>query len=292
MSNITVRRDLQIDTTENQFQGAGADTGRPDGPGKKTVDALALSAGGMFAAYQAGVYKALWPHWKPDLVVGASAGALNAWLISARVEPDVLIDLWLSPESAATMKFRKRISRWKGFCDPGPLLTRARTIQKNFERKLPLGVVSIEVPRFRPRMFRDDEITPEHLVASCAIPLVYPTKRIDGRWLVDGGLFDPTPVWAAAAMGATRVVGVNALPRLAPWPVNALLSGVHKLRKMPISGSVDVSLIKPSGLLGTARDAVVWKRTNITRWVEMGVRDGENFLKTWGGSQVARPIVA
>ena len=45
-------------------------------------DALVLSSGGLFAAYQAGVYKALWPYWKPDLIVGTSAGALNAWLIA------------------------------------------------------------------------------------------------------------------------------------------------------------------------------------------------------------------
>ena len=68
MSNITVRQGTQIVSLnghcESGIQGKG--------------QALVLSAGGLFAAYQAGVYKALWPHWKPDLVVGASAGALNA----------------------------------------------------------------------------------------------------------------------------------------------------------------------------------------------------------------------
>ena len=212
----------------------------------------------------------MWPYWKPDLVVGASAGALNAWLIASRIHPDDLIDQWFHPDSAATVKFR----------DAGRLLARARTIHRDFERRLPLAIVSVEVPRFRPRMFRDDEITPEHLLASCSIPFFYPTVRVDGHRLLDGGLFDPTPVWAAAAMGASRVIAINALPRLTPWPFHAVISRVHRLRKMPVPESLDVSMIAPSGSLGGARQAMVWNHANIRRWVDMGIYDGEKFLTT------------
>jgi NTE family protein len=277
MSNITVRRAIQIISTQEQPEAAGT------GGAKKNIEALALSAGGMFAAYQAGVYKALWPYWKPDLVVGASAGALNAWLVAARIDPDELIDRWLSPDAAATLKFRDRFNPWKGFCDPDPLLAHARGLLQEFKRELPLGVVSIELPRFRPRMFRDEQVTAQHLVASCAIPFVYPMVRIEGRRLVDGGLFEPTPIWAAAAMGATRVIGIDALPRVTPWPIHAVLGTMHRIRKMPVAKSLDVSVIKPSEAMGSARQAIIWERSNIVRWVELGIRDGEQFLKTWGG---------
>jgi NTE family protein len=41
--------------------------------------ALVFSAGGSFCAYQAGVWQALEEHgWRPQIVVGVSAGALNA----------------------------------------------------------------------------------------------------------------------------------------------------------------------------------------------------------------------
>jgi predicted acylesterase/phospholipase RssA len=239
-----------------------------EGRMKATRDALVLSAGGLFAAYQAGVYKALWQHWKPDLVVGASAGALNAWLIAAGIHPDELIRQWLHPDSAGTLKFR----------DAGRLLARARALQRDFPRKLPLAVVSVEVPRFRPRLFRDDEITPEHLVATCSIPLFYPTVRINGTRLLDGGLFNPTPVWAAAAMGASRAIAVNALPKLTPWPLNVVISSMQRMRGIPVPASLDVRMIKPSGTMGSARDAVVWERGNLQRWVDMGIRDGEQFL--------------
>ena len=45
--------------------------------------ALVLSAGGMFAAWEAGVWKSLSHRFKPDLIVGASAGAWNEWMDSA-----------------------------------------------------------------------------------------------------------------------------------------------------------------------------------------------------------------
>jgi NTE family protein len=152
-----------------------------------------------------------------------------------------------------------------------------------------MGLVSIEVPRFRPRMFRDEEITPEHLVASCSIPLFYPTVRINGSRLLDGGLFEATPVWAAAAMGATRVIAINALPKLTPWPIHMVLSAMHRVRRMPVPQSVNVLSIAPSGRMGSARDAVVWDRGNVRRWVDMGLRDGEEFLQSRGGLLGARP---
>lgn len=248
------------------------------GPGSQ-IDALVLSAGGFFAAYQAGVYKALWPYWKPDLVVGTSAGALNAWLIAGCIDPDELIARWLHPDAGKTVKYRNSPDLWNGYFDPAPLLDRARSIHREYERKLPLGVVSIEIPRFRLRLFRDDEITPEHLLAACSILLFYPSVRIDGQRLVDGGLFESTPVWAAAAMGATRVVAINALPRITPWAIHLILSGMHRLRKIPAPESLDISVIAPSGRMGTAHDSMVWDAGNARRWVEMGIRDGETFLK-------------
>jgi NTE family protein len=233
----------------------------------------------MFAAYQAGVYKALAPYWKPDLVIGASAGALNAWLIAGCIEPDELIERWLHPDAGRTVQFRQGKDLWNGYFDPGPLLDRARSLCREFPRKLPLGVVSIEVPSFRPRLFRNDEITPEHLAASCSILLFYPSVRINGRRWVDGGLFESTPVWAAAAMGATRVIAINALPRITHWAVHLVLSGMHKMRRMPVPESLDVSLISPSGRMGAARDAMLWDRANVRRWVELGIYDGERFLE-------------
>jgi len=31
--------------------------------------------------------------------------------------------------------------------------------------------------------------------------------------------------------------------------------------------------------MGTAREAMVWNRGNVERWLEMGQKDGEEFVK-------------
>ena len=61
-------------------------------------------------------------------------------------------------------------------------------------------------PRLRLVRIPHERITPAYLMASCAVPFGYPPVRIDGKLYVDGGLLDILPVWAAAEMGATRVI--------------------------------------------------------------------------------------
>lgn len=217
-------------------------------------------------------------------MIGTSAGALNAWLVAGGADPEQLIARWLDPAAGQAIKFRHSRDLWNGYLDPAPLLDQTRRIHREFPRKLPLGVVSIEVPQFRPRLFCDDEVTPEQLLATCSILLFYPWVKINGRRLVDGGLFEPMPIWAAAEMGASRVIAINALPRITPWAIHAALSGMHRVRKKPVPESLQVNIVAPSGWMGTARDSMVWDRNNVQRWVEMGTRDGEDFVhKTFTG---------
>src|SRR5262249_45531780 len=69
-----------------------------------TRTALVLSGGGMFGAYQAGAWKALSRWLTPDVVVGASVGALNGWLIAAGAPAPELERLWLEPSSGEIME--------------------------------------------------------------------------------------------------------------------------------------------------------------------------------------------
>ena len=47
------------------------------------------------------------------------------------------------------------------------------------------------------------------VLASMAMPGLFPPVRHQGRWLVDGGLVNPVPVSACRALGAEVVIGVN-----------------------------------------------------------------------------------
>lgn len=57
--------------------------------------------------------------------------------------------------------------------------------------------------------------------ASCALPGLLPPAKVDGRWMLDGGLVNPVPVSACRAMGADVVIAVN---------LNAQLMGRHLTR--------------------------------------------------------------
>ena len=79
--------------------------------------ALVLSAGGMFGAYQAGAWKALASVFQPDIVVGASIGALNGWAIAGGCSTAQLIDLWLELDALSSYRWRFPTNPRHGFID-------------------------------------------------------------------------------------------------------------------------------------------------------------------------------
>jgi NTE family protein len=111
-------------------------------------------------------------------------------------------------------------------------------------------------------------------MASCAIPFGYPPVKINGRLYVDGGLLDILPIWAAAEMGATRVIAVNALPRMPSSPLRAVLRGVRLLGQKPANvAGLDVVTISPRTPLGSIRDALTWNPESVGRWIRQGEDD-------------------
>jgi len=60
----------------------------------------------MFGAYQAGVWKRIATLFRPDVVIGTSAGALNAWAIASRCSPEDLIARWLDPRLGSMLRLK------------------------------------------------------------------------------------------------------------------------------------------------------------------------------------------
>jgi len=232
------------------------------------VTALVLSAGGMYAAWEVGVWKALRERVSIDLVVGASAGAWNGWAIAGGASVEELERDWLDPATG-------RILAWgphsTGLLRPETLHRKSRELFARYRPQIPFGLTVVEVPRLRARLVRDSAVTWQHLAASCSIPFCFPPVRIGGKYYVDGGLLGALPLWAAEAMGATRAIAVNAL-------THPLFRSAHTLldRRRP-SAALEVIRIQPSEPLGSLRDAVVWSEPTIARWFALGVRDGQRF---------------
>ena len=58
----------------------------------------------------------------------------------------------------------------------------------------------------------DEGSVPEAVRASISIPGIFAVVKINGRYLVDGGVIDPVPAKVAREMGAEFVIGVNVIP--------------------------------------------------------------------------------
>lgn len=221
--------------------------------------ALVLSAGGLFGAYQAGAWSTLAERFGPDLVVGASVGALNGWAIAGGCPPDELIRKWLEPQPVSQRALRRTV----------------RDIHARYTPRLECGVIVTDSFRLRPQIVRGADITWRHLAASAAIPGLMTPHRIDGRFYCDGGLLGALPVWAAVEMGADRIVAINALPVAPSALVRKLMVAVRRVARFRpiVPESIEVVEIAPHQSLGSLRDTLVWSRANVQRWIERGSAD-------------------
>src|SRR5579863_3730520 len=246
--------------------------------------ALVLSAGGMFGAYQAGAYKSIAELAPPDIVVGASVVALNGWPIASGCSPDHLINRWLDPAAGDTLKLFPNPG-WgflgrPGWFDPAPLRAQTEGILRDYEPRIPFGVVVIELPRLHARLVRHPNVVAAHLQATCSIPLFLPSVKIGGRRYLDGGLFEKVPIWAAIEMGATRIIAIDSMPKVGKWWMHLGINIAYAFKpRRQYPRDLDLTVISPSETLGDTDDAVYWKRSNIERWVDMGMRDAAAALQ-------------
>jgi NTE family protein len=255
--------------------------------------ALMLSAGGMFGAYQAGAWQALSGSFQPDMVIGTSVGALNAWAIAGGCSPDELIRRWSDPSAAAFLQLRTPLLSLRGCFDHMSFLHHIRELYAAFRPQMPCGVVMIDLQRRRPRLVTSPDIRWEHLAAACAIPVGVPPVRIDGRLYVDGGVLNVVPLWAASEMGAERVVVVNALPRLQSPLVRAAVAAMRAISPPPPEpGDLELVTIAPSAPLGSLSESVRWRRDAVLRSIERGAEDARRALsELQSGRDPAEPVL-
>jgi len=255
--------------------------------------ALVLSAGGMFGAYQAGAWEELSGCFRPDMVIGTSVGALNAWAIAGGCSPADLIHRWMDPSAAAFLQLRVPILPWRACFDHGSFLHHIQELFAVFRPQLPCGVVMIDLLRRRPRLMQSPDIRWEHLAAACAIPLGLPPVRVDGRLYVDGGLLNVAPLWAAREMGAERAVVVNALPRLQSPLVRAVVGVMRSISPLtPEPRDLEVVTITPSVPLGTLWESVRWTRDAVLRSIDRGAADARRALsEIQAGRDPAQPVL-
>jgi NTE family protein len=87
--------------------------------------------------------------------------------------------------------------------------SQALTGMTTFEQlRIPLAVVATDLNAGTPAVFRSGALTPA-LLASTAIPGLFPSVRIDDREHLDGGVVDNTPLDIAVADGAKEILAIS-----------------------------------------------------------------------------------
>ena len=179
--------------------------------------AFVLAGGGSLGAAQVGMLAELTAAGeRPDLIVGVSAGAINAAFFAADPSSatiEAMAALWrsISTRRALGLSWRSLLGL-VGLRDhvasPEGLrsLLRSGLGYRDFgAAAVPLHVVCAELVTGTEVVLSTGSVV-EAVVASAAIPGVFPAVEVDGRWLVDGAVAANTPIATAIRLGATRLV--------------------------------------------------------------------------------------
>jgi NTE family protein len=186
--------------------------------------AWVLRGGASFGAAQAGMARALLEAGHhADLLYGTSAGALNAtWLAADPTLHGVvtLSGLWTEVERRNVFPLRPwtAVAGLLGLSDhtvsPRALarwLRGVSPLRRLEDGVLPLTVVTTDIESGE-EVLLDTGPAVQALLASTAMPGIFPPVRIGDRWLMDGSIASDTPIGPAARAGADRVWVLPSVP--------------------------------------------------------------------------------
>jgi NTE family protein len=180
--------------------------------------AFVLTGGGSRGAVQVGMLRALTARGvRPDFLVGSSVGAVNAAYFAGDASSEGvrrLEGVWLRLRRAdvfpatCARALRGLLGRPDHMIDPMPLrrlLEYHIPYRRLDEAPIPCHVIATDlVDGSAVRLSAGPVI--DAVLASAAIPGVFPPVRVGGRLLVDGDVASRSPIAAAVTLGATRVI--------------------------------------------------------------------------------------
>lgn len=199
------------------------------GPAGSPV-AFVLSGGGNLGAIQVGMLRALAERRiEPDLVVGCSVGAING---AATAEDPTLAGVvrlerfwreldgkelmpagWL-PQAVALARRGEAIHDNAGL----RRLIETSISARHFEDLgVPFHCVATDVVGAREVWFSSGRLV-EPILASAAMPAIYPSVEIDGVRYMDGGIVDDVPMTRAVELGARTIYVLQVGAFLRPRP--------------------------------------------------------------------------
>jgi NTE family protein len=185
-------------------------------PPTQAKTAFVFTGGGSLGAIQVGMLRTLLENGvRPDFVVGASVGAINAGYFAAAPDLDgvaALARIWSGLRRSDVFPFTL-VSAFGLLRHPGNLVDPSGLRQlietnlpyRNLEQAaVPLHIMATNQQGQPVRLSSGPAV--EAILASTAIPGVFPPVEIGGDALMDGAIAANTPLCLAAELGATRVI--------------------------------------------------------------------------------------
>jgi len=197
--------------------------------------ALVLGGGGSLGAVEAGfIRRTMELGIGFDLMVGTSVGAINAAhaAFHATDGHDCLERIWLglarrrlfscNPFAIAAGMVRSRMSLYSDRLIR--TLVAEHLASDRFEdARVPLFITATDICSGERRVFSSGSLT-QAILASTAIPGLFPPVRMDGRLYVDGGVTSGGDISVAIEQGATTVVFIDLRPRSRSVPTQPVRS--------------------------------------------------------------------
>jgi NTE family protein len=153
----------------------------------------------------------------PDLVLGTSIGAFNGSVIADRPGEDGvarLADLWIEIAQSDVLQ-GGRLDRLRNVATLKPALHETSELRALLERVhspdrriqdlvVPFQCVAASIERAAEHWFTSGPLI-DALLASSAVPALFPPVEIGGEHFYDGGLVNSVPLARAVDLGATEI---------------------------------------------------------------------------------------
>lgn len=276
--------------------------------------AFVFSGGGNRGPLQVGAVKALLERGiRPDMVIGCSAGALNAAYLSREFSAEMVEELaqvWrettlddIYPGSRMGTLWRI-ISRKDSFYDNRnfyDFLQRSGTTPAQTLAAAPafrLFITATDLKSGDLHVFGDDpgDHILDALMASTALPPMHPPWEVNGRQYIDGGTITPLPLRVALERGATEIYALHLAD--GSQRDGSLVKGVMSVMGRSVSTMLrlqadhDLFLIEKTGKVKLHYIGLTMSNppgdldfTQADRMIESGYQTMQGFLATKAGNR-------
>ena len=186
---------------------------------------LALGGGGGKGSAHIGVLSALEALQVPiDILAGTSIGGIVAAMYATGIQP-YQIEQWFHRATAWRILERDPSnSGLLGTRKIEALLGEVFGAATFADTRVPLAVVAVDIRRGQTVVLREGRLV-DAVLATVAVPGLFPPVVRDDLLLVDGGVLNNVPVDVCALLGAGRVIGVDLGMVAEEWAFDAPRGG-------------------------------------------------------------------